>query len=45
MIYVIGEDILKRANENKALDISQSLMKIKGVERVNQVEQQDDIAR
>ena len=39
------EELLKQANEKKTLDISQALMKIKGVERVNQVEQQDDIAR
>lgn len=45
MIYVIGENVLKQAKENNALDITQSLLKIKGVERVNQVEQQDDIAR
>lgn len=45
MIYSIREGMLYRANARNMIDISQRLMKVEGVERVNLVEQQDDIAR
>lgn len=45
LVYSIKEGILSKANEKNLIDISQRLMKIEGVERVNLVEQQDDIAR
>lgn len=45
MVYSIKEGALQKANEKNLVDISQRLMKIDGVERVNLVEQQDDIAR
>lgn len=45
MIYSIREGMLYKANARNMIDISQRLMKVEGVERVNLVEQQDDIAR
>lgn len=45
MVYSIKEGMLHKANSKNMIDISQRLMKIEGVERVNLVEQQDDIAR
>lgn len=45
LVYSIKEGTLYKANEKNMIDISQRLMKIDGVERVNLVEQQDDIAR
>lgn len=45
LVYSIKEGTLNKANEKNLIDISQRLMKIEGVERVNLVEQQDDIAR
>ena len=45
MVYNIREAALKRANEKNMIDISQRLMRVEGVHRVNLVEQQDDIAR
>lgn len=45
LVYSVEEGTLYKANEKKMIDISQRLMKIEGVERVNLVEQQDDIAR
>lgn len=45
MVYSIREGMLNRANAKNMIDVSQRLMKVKGVERVNLVEQQDDIAR
>lgn len=44
-VYRIKENTLKKANEKQMIDISQRLMKIDGVIRVNLVEQQDDISR
>lgn len=44
-VYSVGEGVLKKANEKNRIDITQRLMKIDGVERVNIIEQQDDIAR
>lgn len=45
MVYSIKEGMLHKANSENMIDISQRLMKVEGVERVNLVEQQDDIAR
>lgn len=45
VIYSIKEQLLQQANEKNMIDIAQRLMKVEGVERVNLVEQQDDIAR
>lgn len=45
MVYRVREAVLKKANEKNMIDISQRLMKTEGVERVNLVEQQDDISR
>lgn len=45
LVYSVEEGTLYKANEKNMIDISQRLMKIEGVERVNLVEQQDDIAR
>jgi uncharacterized membrane protein YhiD involved in acid resistance len=45
MVYSIAEGTLQKANEKKMIDISQRLMKVDGAERVNLVEEQDDIAR
>ena len=39
------EGDLAKANEKNMIDIAQRLMKLEGVERVNLVEQQDDISR
>lgn len=45
LVYTLKEGQLSKANEKNMIDISQRLMKVEGVERVNVVEQQDDIAR
>lgn len=45
MVYSIKEGTLQKADSKNMIDISQRLMKIDGVNRVNLVEQQDDIAR
>ena len=45
LVYKIRENTLKKANEKQKIDISQRLMKLEGVSRVNLVEQQDDISR
>lgn len=45
MIYTVQEAVLVKSNEKNLIDISQRLMKIQGVERVNLVEQTDDISR
>lgn len=45
MIYSIKEGALEKADEKNMIDISQRLLNIEGVEYVNLVEQQDDIAR
>lgn len=45
LIYSVGENQLARANLKKQIDICQRLMRAEGVEQVNLVEQQDDIAR
>ena len=44
-VYKVKENTLKKANEKQMIDISQRLMKIDGVIRVNLVEQQDDTSR
>ena len=36
---------MKKSDEKNAISIGQRLMKIEGVERVNLIEQQDDISR
>ena len=45
LIYTVKENVLRKANENNLIDISQRLMKNEGVRRVNLVEQLDDIGR
>ena len=45
MVYSIKEGELKKANEKEMIDIVQRLFRVDGVERVNLVEQQDEIAR
>lgn len=45
LVYSIREGDLAKANEKNMIDIAQRLMKLEGVERVNLVEQQDDISR
>lgn len=45
LVYKVAENILKKADKKQMVDISQSLLKIEGVLRVNIVEQQDDISR
>ena len=45
LVYKVSENVLKKADAKQMIDISQSLMKIEGVVRVNLVEQQDDISR
>ena len=45
LIYTVKENILKKANEKNLIDISQRLFRVEGVERVNIVEQLDDIGR
>ena len=45
LVYKIGEGVLKKATEKNQIDIVQKLLKIEGVQRVNLVEQQDDISR
>ena len=45
MVYKIKETTLKKADKKNMVDISQQLMKIEGVIRVNIMEQQEDISR
>ncbi|SCG83804.1 hypothetical protein DW1_2240 [Proteiniborus sp. DW1] len=45
LIYSVKENVLTKANEENLIDISQRLMRIEGVKRVNLVEQLDDISR
>lgn len=45
VIYSVSERELDRADEREATDITQELMKISGVSRVNLVDQTDDISR
>lgn len=45
LVYSVKEGALKKADEENAIDITQRLMHINGVNRVSVVEQQDDIAR
>ncbi|WP_303859645.1 DUF4956 domain-containing protein [Alkalibaculum bacchi] len=45
LIYIVKENVMKKANEKNLIDISQRLNKIKGVKRVNIVEQLDEIGR
>lgn len=45
VIYSVSERELARADEREATDITQELMKISGVSRVNLVDQTDDISR
>lgn len=45
IVYSIKEGVLEKADEKNMIDISQRLMKIEGIYRVNLVEQQDDLSR
>lgn len=45
LIYSVKENILQRAREKQVTDITQRLIKIEGVLRVNLTEQSDDISR
>lgn len=45
IIYTIQERVIVKSDEKNLIDISQRLIKIQGVERVNLVEQADDISR
>lgn len=45
MVYCVPEDLLNKANRKNQVDITEALIKIEGVTRVNLVEQQDDISR
>ena len=45
IVYTIKEAVLEKANEEKLIDISQRLLKVDEVHRVDLVEQKDDIAR
>lgn len=45
VVYSVDGAIMKKSDEKNALSIGQRLMKIEGVERVNLIEQQDDISR
>lgn len=44
-IYSVGEKELSNANTKNMIDIVERLMKIDGIERVNLIEQQDELAR
>lgn len=45
IIYTVQEKVLVKANDKNLIDISQRIMKLDGIERVNIVEQTDDISR
>lgn len=45
IVYTIKEAALEKANEKNMIDISQRLLKVEEVHRVDLVEQKDDIAR
>ncbi len=44
-VYEVSLSNLKKANEKRSVDIVEKLIKIEGVQNVNQVEQTDDISR
>lgn len=44
-IYDISDSTLRKANEKNMTDIAERLLKLDGIERVNLIEQKDDIAR
>lgn len=44
LVYKVRENTLQKANKKQMVDISQRLMKLEGVTRVNLVEQQDEIS-
>lgn len=45
MIFRVGDDVIRKAGEKQTADISERILKIEGVRRFNQVEQQDSISR
>ncbi|MCR5100761.1 MAG: DUF4956 domain-containing protein [Butyrivibrio sp.] len=45
MIFTVSERLLDKANEKHMIDVGERLLKIEGVHRFNQVEQQDSISR
>ncbi len=45
LVYSVKEGVMRKTDEHNTREISQRLMHIEGVKRVNIVEQQDDIAR
>lgn len=45
LVYRVQEQVVKNSDKTEMVDISQRLMKIEGVIRVNLVEQQDDVSR
>lgn len=45
LIYEVGTNAIKKADERAQIDIVQRMMKIEGVQNVNLVEQADDISR
>ena len=45
LIYRVEENALKKANEKEMVEIGEKILQIEGINRFNQVEQQDSISR
>ena len=45
LVYSIGEGILDKAAKENQMDISEKLIKIDGVKRVNVVDQKDELSQ
>ena len=45
LVYSVGEGILHKSAKENQMDISEKLMKIKGVKRVNIVDQREELSR
>ena len=45
LVYTIGEGLLEKAAKDNQMDISEKLIKIDGVKRVNVVDQKDELSQ
>ena len=45
LVYSVGEGLLEKAAKDKQMDITEKLIKLEGVKRVNLVDQKDELTR
>ena len=45
LVYSIPEGLLEKASKKNQMDITEALMRISGVRRVNLVEQKDELSQ